>query len=109
MIPKIFRLNLRTNKDFFINSKRYYADNFIVFYCPTSLEKQSQLTVVVPKKQVKKRVNRSKVKRQVYAAALPLLVKSKGLEVVLVAKRNISRVSFSEIADGISKIWKNIS
>ncbi|MBU0579444.1 ribonuclease P protein component [Patescibacteria group bacterium] len=108
MIPHEHRLNLRKKQDFFNKSKRYFTDHFIIFYCFIIQDQKSKLVVVVPKKNAKKRVIRSKIKRQIYAVALPLLKENPGLELVMVVKSDCLKITFEELTIQIKSIFKNL-
>ena len=108
MIPVRYRLNLRQQPNFFIHAKRYYADFFTMFYKQTTNDCLSQLAVVVPKKIIKKRVVRSKIKRRIYHAALPSLENKLGLSLVFVVKKNFLKLKFEEVVIEIEKIFNNL-
>ncbi|MBU0576316.1 ribonuclease P protein component, partial [Patescibacteria group bacterium] len=84
MIPTKHRLNLRHHPEFFNYAKRHYNIFFVVFYQCFSQDRESKLAVIVPKKNINKRVWRNKIKRQVYHLALPLLQKTPGLAMAVV-------------------------
>lgn len=109
MIPKIHKLELRKKTDFFINCNRYYSKYFQIFYRRNHDDENTRIVVVIPKKTVKLRVSRVKIKRQVYNLYLPFLRKSKGLEIVFVANKKIINVEQQELIDDLSKIYSQLN
>jgi ribonuclease P protein component len=107
MIPKIYKLHLRKIVDYFQSSERYYSKYFLVFH-RYSGEETTKLVVVVPKKIVKLRVNRTKMKRQIYSLSLPLIQESKDLELVLVVNKKIITARRDEIESDLSSIFSRL-
>ena len=108
MIPKIYKLELRKKTDFFSNCDRYYSKYFQIFYRRSNDDESTKIVVVIPKKIVKLRVDRVKIKRQVYNLYRPFLRKSKGLEVVFVVNKKIINVGQQELIDDLSEIYSQL-
>lgn len=96
MIKRIFRLNLRKIPNFFRQSLRLYTPLATIFYHCGEKTLPPQVSVIIPKKTIKLRVNRNKLKRQFYRFALPLLEENKetlrGLKIVMVPKKEIKKI-----------------
>lgn len=123
MIPQKYKLSLRKIKDFFSITKRYYSHYFVFFVrkntaysAQTSSIQPVQIAVVIPKKNVKLRVDRSLIKRRVYAALLPFLKTNQifgsdpglCLEIVIVGNKKIMTASWSDIKNDLEKSWQKI-
>ncbi len=104
MIPTIYKLKLRKRVNFFQDCERYYSKYFLVFYGQKS-EGKSQIVVVTPKKHIKLRVKRSKIKRQIYSLSLPLLKKFKGLSLVVVVNKKIITAKRQDVAEDLREIF----
>ncbi|MBT3249669.1 MAG: hypothetical protein HN846_03475 [Candidatus Pacebacteria bacterium] len=107
MIPKIYKLRLRKISGYFSSCKRYFSKYFLVFYRRHD-GNNTKVVVVVPKKIIKLRVNRTQMKRQIYSLCLPLLRKSKGLELVFVINKSITTASREEIFENINNIFSKL-
>lgn len=69
-------------------------------------DKNTCFGVSIPKKIAKTAVLRHSIKRQIYSAIRPLLSRTiDGFNVVIVAKAEILKLSFSEISEEIEKIF----
>ena len=108
MIPRIYKLKLREIINFFQDSKRYYSKYFLVFYRRQN-SSQSRMVVVVPKKSVKLRVGRSKIKRQVYNLSLPLIKKVPGVDLVLVVNKEITTAKQQAITNDLEGIFTSLN
>ena len=107
MIPTIYKLRLRKKVNFFQDCERYYSKYFLVFYCQKS-ENESQMAVIAPKKIIKLRVRRSKIKRQIYSLSLPLLRKFKGLSLALVVNKKIITAKRQDVAEDLREIFSKL-
>lgn len=107
MIPKIHQLKLRKIGDFFQSSERYYSKFFLTFYRHGESE-NTKVVVVAPKKTIKLRVGRTKIKRQIYNLSLPLVRKTPGLELVLVANKKIISAEKRDILSDLEEIFFNL-
>ncbi len=105
MIPKIYKLKLRKEVDFFHNCERYYSRYFQIFYRHSNNNQNTKAVVVVPKKTVKLRVNRTKIKRQIYGLSLPLLRKSRGLDMVFVINKKIITAKKQELINDLTDVF----
>jgi ribonuclease P protein component len=108
MIPKIYKLKLREAADFFQKSKRYYSRYFLVFYRHKKSE-GAQMVVVVPKKNIKLRVRRSKIKRQIYNLSLPLIKKLRGVDLVLVINKEVVAAKKEDIIRDLGDVFSKLS
>ena len=123
MIPHKYKLPLRNIKGFFSTARRFYSHYFVFFVrkntaysAQASSIQPVQIAVVIPKKNVKLRVDRSLIKRRVYAALLPFLktVQIFGsdpglcLEIVIVGNKKIMTASWSDIKNDLEKSWQKI-
>ena len=107
MIPKINKLKLRKIIDFFQNCERYHSIFFLVFH-RRSDSKNTKIVVVVPKKTIKLRVKRTKIKRQIYNLSLPLVKKTPELELVLVVNKKIITASKEAISTDLEIIFSSL-
>ncbi len=108
MIPVIYKLKLRKIVDFFQDSERYYSKYFLVFHRYKN-ESESQMIVVVPKKNIKLRVKRNSLKRLIYNLSLPLLKKTRGLSLVLVVNKKIATAKNKAVLDDIGEIFLRLN
>jgi len=107
MIPKIYKLKLREVVGFFQKSKRYYSRYFLVFYHQKNSD-DAQMVVVVPKKNIKLRVRRSKIKRQIYNLSLPLIQKTRGVDLVLVVNKEVIAAKKEDIFKDLEGIFSEL-
>jgi ribonuclease P protein component len=112
MIPVKYRLNLRKNPDFFNHSQRFYSQLFLIFYQLKGEGSQtidSRVAVVVPKKNIKKRTQRSRIKRRVFGVVLSIIEKHPNLELVIVVNKEIKDFSFQEIVLDLNKAFSSLN
>jgi len=67
------------------------------------------MVVVVPKKNIKLRVKRSEIKRQIYNFSLPLIKKIQGVEIVLVVNKEIATVKKENIIEDLENIFSKVN
>jgi ribonuclease P protein component len=108
MIPTIYKLKLRKIVNFFEDCERHYSKYFLVFYHQKK-EGESRVVVIVPKKNIKLRVMRSKIKRQVYSLCLPLVREFKGLDLAMVVNKKIITAKKQDIFNDLKEIFSRLS
>ncbi len=108
MIPKKYKLQLRKIPGFFANCDRYFSRYFLVFYQKNNGQ-DTQVTIIVPKKIIKLRVNRTKMKRQLYKLSLPFVQNSKGVSLVLVINKTTLTASNQDLLSDFEQIFSKIS
>ena len=98
MIPKIYKLKLREVVGFFQKSKRYYSRYFLVFYHQKNSD-DAQMEVVVPKKNIK---------CQIYNLSLPLIQKTRGVDLVLVVNKEVIAAKKEDIFKDLEGIFSEL-
>ncbi len=102
MLSKIFRLNLREQKEFFSKCSKLHTPYFSFFYLKSE---EFQTTVIVPKKVCNLATERNAVKR-IYRAALQLIlpkIKNRKLQLVIVVHNSGTKTSVSELSEQLQK------
>lgn len=102
MLNKQFRLDLRKEKDFFLNCKKLHTPYFSFFYLPSD---SFQTTVIVSKKVALKATQRNQIKRKFRGAAKVLLndLTNFKIKVAIIVHPRGTKLSISEIAEQIIK------
>lgn len=107
MIPSRFRLDLRALPDFFTQAKKEFHPLFVVWYLPSPTE-ISQLVVIVPKKNAPTAAERHRLKRAVYAEALPLLTEKpfhSPLQLVFSVNKRATQLSNDDVRVAFHVFW----
>ncbi|NCO11913.1 MAG: ribonuclease P protein component [Candidatus Pacebacteria bacterium CG_4_10_14_3_um_filter_34_15] len=88
MLSKQFKLDLRSDKNFFYNCKKKHLQEFSVFYKKHTKD-GLKIAIIVPKKTVKLATDRNRIKRIFYSVIekLPEGIKNKNINVVIVVNK----------------------
>src|SRR5687768_14914350 len=100
MIPKPYRLTLRSQKEFFDQAQRF-STRFFVVYHRLNTEKP-QVAVIVPKRKIAKTVNRNTLKRQLYSLLYQLKDQLPSKEIVVYYKAPFM-ASYQELEADLKK------
>lgn len=105
MLPKINRLDLRKNKDFFNTCQKKHSSNFSVYF--KEVQGESKAAVIVPKSAAQLATQRSKSKRIYREALLRAIKKLKSpWEIVII----VHKEGIHEIQEEVEKqILKNVT
>jgi ribonuclease P protein component len=87
----------------FKKGKKYYSDNFLLYYLPSGV---LSVSAVVSKKISKKAVVRNKIKRRIRHIANTLLYRGK---FAIVAKKDISEYNFEKLKQEFKKLAAKIN
>ncbi len=89
MLSKQFKLDLRSDKNFFFNCKKKHLQEFSVFY-KKNAKKGLKISIIVPKKTVKLATDRNRIKRIFYLVIenLPDEVKNINADVAIVVNKS---------------------
>ncbi|MDH5533655.1 MAG: ribonuclease P protein component [Candidatus Pacebacteria bacterium] len=105
MFPKINRFETRLGEDFFANAKRAYSPLFVLYYQKRD-DNQVKVTVIVPKKNVFKATDRSKIKRKMRSSLIPHLGNLEGLNLVLYLKSRVTENNINNFEKEIDSLVK---
>ena len=108
MLPKIYRLPLRAESDFFQEAEKLYNKFFIIYFKKTVL-KQTRAAVVVTKKTEPKAVDRNKIKRKLRAALLPTIKQTKGLDLMVLANKATKSAQHQQLIQELKKTLAQIT
>ncbi len=111
MINKKYKLNLKEYPNFFHQFIKIQSNYFLFFYRKSS-QKYPLINIIVPKKNIKKKVERSLIKRRIYAIFRQNLTLIPDIKIIIVILPLIYKLSYRELNTEIcqkclSKIPKN--
>lgn len=106
MLPKHARLQLRQEKDFFIQAQR---KNFLLFQIMYRQSDETQFAVIVPKKICKSSAKRHKLVRQTRQILMQNKEKLTGKQVAVVMFYHSVGKTFAELTQAIQKAAQQIS
>lgn len=98
MLPRLYRLKLRTKESFFKNSSRVQTPNVRWFVHKTDSQ-SATAAVVVPKSVEPLATRRNRIKRVLKAALLPLLQDKSGISLVGIVKKNSTQRQINHYED----------
>lgn len=109
MLQKQFKLDLRSDKDFFSSCQKKHSPFFSLFYIKN--DSSFKTTIVVPKKSALLATKRSKVRRTYYAALTNILdlIKKYKMNLVIVVSKKGTELKVIEVEEKIKSSLKKIN
>ncbi len=95
VLPKPNQLHLRALPNFFKQSHRLFSPYWTIWV--KSTPENSQVTVIVPKKQFTKATQRNAMKRLLTSTLQPLMPKLKHKQLVLSVKKSVKNLSTDQV------------
>lgn len=105
------RLRLRKKEDFqrvFKNHKRLFGHNFVLYYCFNNLD-YPRLGVIVSRKNIRKAVLRSRIKRLTREIFRIKQQELKSLDIIVIAQKQAVKVGKKELYECLTKLFEQLN